>query len=66
MSEDFTFANYVGNQMAPQYQHELFNSHLVGGMQPGASSDRSLASFPATSRANFNLSTIFPEITMVS
>ncbi|KAI8435121.1 hypothetical protein MSG28_003502 [Choristoneura fumiferana] len=66
MSEEFTFANYVGNQMAPQYQHELFNSHLVGGMQPGPGGDRSLASFPATSRANFNLSTIFPEITMVS
>ncbi|XP_073944126.1 uncharacterized protein [Choristoneura fumiferana] len=64
MSEEFTFANYVGNQMAPQYQHELFNSHLVGGMQPGPGGDRSLASFPATSRANFNLSTIFPEITM--
>ncbi|KAI8435119.1 hypothetical protein MSG28_003502 [Choristoneura fumiferana] len=65
MSEEFTFANYVGNQMAPQYQHELFNSHLVGGMQPGPGGDRSLASFPATSRANFNLSTIFPEITML-
>ncbi|XP_063620221.1 uncharacterized protein LOC134792800 [Cydia splendana] len=59
MSEELSFANYVGNGMAPQYQHELFNSHLVN-----APADRSLATFPATSRANFNLSTIFPEITM--
>ncbi|XP_047988758.1 uncharacterized protein LOC125228298 [Leguminivora glycinivorella] len=54
LPEELSFANYVGNGMAPQYQHELFNSHLVN-----APADRSLATFPATSRANFNLSTIF-------
>nr|XP_021189597.2 uncharacterized protein LOC110375693 [Helicoverpa armigera] len=66
MSEELPFPNYVGNQMPSQYQADFFNSHLmpanVQGM--GHNVDRSLASFPVTSRANFNLSTIFPEITM--
>lgn len=68
MSEDIPFPNYVGNQMPGQYQPDFFNSHLMSSnMQSmGHNVDRSLASFPATSRANFNLSTIFPEITMVS
>lgn len=68
MSEELPFPNYVGNQMPSQYQADFFNSHLmpanVQGM--GHNVDRSLASLPVTSRANFNLSTIFPEITMVS
>ncbi|KAH9643850.1 hypothetical protein HF086_012725 [Spodoptera exigua] len=67
MAEELPFPNYVGNQMPSQYQADFFNSHLmpanVQGM--GHNVDRSLASFPVTSRANFNLSTIFPEITMV-
>lgn len=68
MSEDIPFHNYVGNQMPGQYQPDFFNSHLMSSnMQSmGHNVDRSLSSFPATSRANFNLSTIFPEITMVS
>lgn len=68
MTEELPFPNYVGNQMPSQYQADFFNSHLmpanVQGM--GHNVDRSLTSFPVTSRANFNLSTIFPEITMVS
>lgn len=68
ITEELPFPNYVGNQMPSQYQADFFNSHLmpanVQGM--GHNMDRSLASFPVTSRANFNLSTIFPEITMVS
>lgn len=69
MPEEFAFPNYVSNQMPPtQYQPDFFNSHLMtSNMQSvGHNVDRSLTSFPATSRANFNLSTIFPEITMVS
>lgn len=68
MSEDIPFPNYVGNQMPGQYQPDFFNSHLMSSNMQSMSHnvDRSLASFPATSRANFNLSTIFPEITMVS
>uniref|UniRef100_S4PFR3 Uncharacterized protein n=1 Tax=Pararge aegeria TaxID=116150 RepID=S4PFR3_9NEOP len=66
MSEELTFSNYVGNQMPTQYQPDFFNSHL---MQPniqnvGPSADRSLSSLPVASRANFNLSALFPEITM--
>ncbi|KAJ2952827.1 hypothetical protein O0L34_g7192 [Tuta absoluta] len=69
MSEELSFPNYVGNQMGTatgQFQSEFFNSHIMpSNMQPvGHNMDRSLASLPATSRANFNLSTIFPEITM--
>ncbi|XP_028164271.1 uncharacterized protein LOC114355556 isoform X1 [Ostrinia furnacalis] len=65
MSDELTFPNYVGNQMPTQYQPEFFNSHLMpSNMQSvGHNVDRSI-SFPVTSRANFNLSTIFPEITM--
>lgn len=68
MSEELPFPNYVGNQMPTQYQSDFFNSHLMPtNMQSmGHNVDRSLAGFPVTSRANFNLSTIFPEITMVS
>lgn len=67
MSEDIPFPNYGGNQMPGQYQPDFFNSHLMPSNMQSMSHnvDRSLASFPATSRANFNLSTIFPEITMV-
>ncbi|XP_023949221.1 uncharacterized protein LOC112053864 [Bicyclus anynana] len=66
MTEELTFSNYVGNQMPTQYQPDFFNSHL---MQPsiqnvGTSADRSLSSLPVASRANFNLSALFPEITM--
>ncbi|KAJ8725567.1 hypothetical protein PYW08_003750 [Mythimna loreyi] len=66
MTEELPFPNYVGNQMPSQYQADFFNSHLMpANMQGmGHNVDRSLASFPVTSRANFNLSTIFPEITM--
>lgn len=68
MSEDLTFPNYVGNQIPGQYQPDFFNSHLMSSnvQSVGHNVDRSLSSFPVTSRANFNLSTIFPEITMVS
>lgn len=68
MSEELPFPNYVGNQMPSQYQPDFFNSHLMPSNMQAVSHnvDRSLASFPITSRANFNLSTIFPEITMVS
>ncbi|CAH0604614.1 unnamed protein product [Chrysodeixis includens] len=66
MSEELPFPNYVGNQMPTQYQADFFNSHLMptNVQSMGHNVDRSLASFPVTSRANFNLSTIFPEITM--
>ncbi|CAB3236463.1 unnamed protein product [Arctia plantaginis] len=66
MSEELPFPNYVGNQMPAQYQSDFFNSHLMPtNMQSmGHNVDRSLAGLPVTSRANFNLSTIFPEITM--
>lgn len=66
--DELPFTNYVSNQMTAQYQPELFNSHLIpSNMQSvGHNMDRSLAAYPGTSRANFNLSTIFPEITMVS
>ncbi|XP_014358493.2 uncharacterized protein LOC106710827 [Papilio machaon] len=68
ISEDYSFPNYVGNQISAssQYQPELFNTHLMpSNMQSvGHNIDRSLTTFPPTSRANFNLSTIFPEITM--
>lgn len=68
MAEELPFPNYVSNQMHSQYQPEFFNSHLMpSNMQAvGSNVDRSLSSIPITSRANFNLSTIFPEITMVS
>ncbi|KAJ0180452.1 hypothetical protein K1T71_003856 [Dendrolimus kikuchii] len=66
ISEELPFPNYVGNQMPSQYQPDFFNSHLMpSNMQNvGHNIDRPLSSFPVTSRANFNLSTIFPEITM--
>lgn len=69
MTEELSsFPNYVGNQVPSQYQPDIFNSHLMppNVQSMGHNVDRSLTSFPATSRANFNLSTIFPEITMVS
>lgn len=68
MTEELPFSNYVSNQMHSQYQPDFFNSHLMpSNMQAvGPNIDRSLSSLPITSRANFNLSTIFPEITMVS
>lgn len=64
MPEELSFPNYMSNQMPSQYQPDFFNSHLMpSNMQPvGHNVER----FPITSRANFNLSTIFPEITMVS
>ncbi|XP_047528055.1 uncharacterized protein LOC125064841 [Vanessa atalanta] len=64
--EEITFSNYVGNQMPTQYQPDIFNSHIMqSNMQNvGPNTDRSLSSFPVTSRANFNLSALFPEITM--
>ncbi|CAK1582026.1 unnamed protein product [Parnassius mnemosyne] len=69
VSDDLSFPNYVSNQISAgsQYQSEFFNTHLMPSNMQNVSHniDRSLASFPATSRANFNLSTIFPEITMV-
>lgn len=66
MPEELPFTNYVSNQMASQYQSEFLNSHLVTSnvQTMGHNVDRTLASFSGTSRANFNLSTIFPEITM--
>ncbi|XP_075969450.1 uncharacterized protein LOC142972319 [Anticarsia gemmatalis] len=66
MTEELPYPNYVGNQMPTQYQSDFFNSHLMPtNMQTmGHNVDRSFASLPVTSRANFNLSTIFPEITM--
>ncbi|KAL4702540.1 hypothetical protein ACJJTC_001425 [Scirpophaga incertulas] len=67
VADELSFPNYVGNQMPAQYQPEFFNSHLMPSniQSVGHNIDKSL-SFPVTSRANFNLSTIFPEITMVS
>ncbi|XP_032513727.2 uncharacterized protein LOC116767498 [Danaus plexippus] len=65
MSDEIPFPNYVGNQMPTQYQPDFFNSHIMpSNMQGVANADRSLASFPVASRANFNLSALFPEITM--
>ncbi|CAH2074157.1 unnamed protein product, partial [Iphiclides podalirius] len=66
MSNDLTFPNYVGNQISAgsQYQPEFFNTHLMPTNMQNVNIDRTLTSFPPTSRANFNLSTIFPEITM--
>ncbi|XP_072943511.1 uncharacterized protein [Epargyreus clarus] len=67
MSEEIPFPNYVGNQMSTNYQTDFFNGHLMSSNMQNMGHhnvDRSLASFPVTSRANFNLSTIFPEITM--
>lgn len=68
MSEELTFSNYVGNQMPTQYQPDFFNSHIMQSniQNVGPNTDRSLSSFPVASRANFNLSALFPEITMVS
>ncbi|CAH2086576.1 unnamed protein product [Euphydryas editha] len=65
--EEITFPNYVGNQMASQYQPDIFNTHIMqSNMQNvGTNADRSLSGFPVASRANFNLSALFPEITMV-
>ncbi|VVD03542.1 unnamed protein product [Leptidea sinapis] len=61
--DEIQFPNFVGNQMPTQYQPDFFNSHLmpsnVQSMNPGAS-------FPVTSRANFNLSALFPEITTMA
>lgn len=64
--EELSFPNYVGNQVPTQYQPDFFNNHLMpSNMQNmGHNMERSLPSFPGTSRTNFNLSTIFPEITM--
>ncbi|KAM3963484.1 LOW QUALITY PROTEIN: uncharacterized protein ACR2FA_002419 [Aphomia sociella] len=66
MTDELPFPNYVGNQVPAQYQTDFFNSHLMpSSMQSvGHNVDRSLTSLPVTSRANFNLSSIFPEITM--
>ncbi|XP_050344789.1 uncharacterized protein LOC126769880 [Nymphalis io] len=66
LPDEITFSNYVGNQMPAQYQPDIFNSHIMqSNMQNvGPNADRSLSSFPVTSRANFNLSALFPEITM--
>ncbi|XP_013186532.2 uncharacterized protein LOC106131848 [Amyelois transitella] len=66
MTEELPFPNYVGNQMPGQYQPDFFNTHLMptNVQSVGHNVDRSLPGFPVTSRANFNLSTIFPEITM--
>lgn len=68
MTEELPFPNYVSNQMHSQYQPDFFNSHLMPSNMhaAGPNVDRSISSIPITSRANFNLSTIFPEITMVS
>ncbi|XP_068629487.1 putative mediator of RNA polymerase II transcription subunit 26 [Battus philenor] len=68
ISEDIPFHNYVSNQLSAgsQYQPEIFNTHLMPSNMQNVTHniDRSLSTFPPTSRANFNLSTIFPEITM--
>ncbi|XP_034840042.1 homeobox-like protein HDP1 [Maniola hyperantus] len=66
MSEELPFTNYVGNQMPTQYQPDFFNSHIMQSniQNAGTNTDRSLSSFPVASRANFNLSALFPEITM--
>lgn len=66
--DEFTYPNYPSNQIPTQYQTEFYNSHLMPSNVQTMSNniDRSVSSFPGTSRANFNLSTIFPEITMVS
>lgn len=65
--EEIPFSNYVGNQMPAQYQPDIFNTHIMqSNMQNmGTNVDRSLSGFPVASRANFNLSALFPEITMV-
>lgn len=66
VTDELGFPNYVGNQVPTQYQSDFFNSHLMSSsMQSvGHNVDRSLTGLPVTSRANFNLSSIFPEITM--
>lgn len=66
--EELPFPNYVSNQMPAQYQPELLNSHhlVAANVQPPVPTFSHNDRFPVTSRANFNLSTIFPEITMVS
>ncbi|XP_045785248.1 uncharacterized protein LOC123880901 [Maniola jurtina] len=66
MSEELPFTNYVGNQMPAQYQPDFINSHIMQSniQNAGPNTDRSLSSFPVASRANFNLSALFPEITM--
>lgn len=66
VADELAFPNYSGNQIPGQYQSEFFNSHLMPTNVQGVGHnvDRSVPSFPVTSRANFNLSTIFPEITM--
>ncbi|XP_041976903.1 uncharacterized protein LOC121731518 [Aricia agestis] len=66
MAEESAFPNYVGNQMSAQYQPDYFNSHLVSSnaQNMGPNGERALSSFPvSSSRANFNLSALFPEIT---
>ncbi|XP_059054244.1 uncharacterized protein LOC131848416 isoform X2 [Achroia grisella] len=66
MTDELGFPNYVSNQVPTQYQSDFFNSHLMSSSMPsvGHNIERSLTSLPVTSRANFNLSSIFPEITM--
>ncbi|GBP21904.1 hypothetical protein EVAR_7117_1 [Eumeta japonica] len=66
IADELTFPNFVSNQVPSQYQPEFFNSHIMASNVQGVTPnmDRSITSFPPSSRANFNLSTIFPEITM--
>ncbi|CAH0720733.1 unnamed protein product, partial [Brenthis ino] len=66
MSEELAFPNYMGNQMPSQYQPDFFNSHLMQSniQNVGSNGDRTLSGIPVASRANFNLSALFPEITM--
>ncbi|XP_038215838.1 uncharacterized protein LOC119835209 [Zerene cesonia] len=66
ISEELQFPNFVSNQMPTQYQPDFFNSHLMPAnvQNVGHASDRSVSTFPVASRGNFNLSALFPEITM--
>ncbi|CAG4909294.1 unnamed protein product [Colias eurytheme] len=66
ISEELQFPNFVSNQMPTQYQPDFFNSHLMPAnvQNVGHTSERSVSTFPVASRGNFNLSALFPEITM--
>ncbi|XP_045519505.1 uncharacterized protein LOC123711132 isoform X1 [Pieris brassicae] len=68
MSEELQFPNLIGNQMPTQYQPDFLNTHLmpsnVQSVGSNVHGERTSSTFPVASRSNFNLSTLFPEITM--
>lgn len=65
LPDDIFSTTFPSNHTHPYNMSDIFNSHTVAPMLPIASTSntRSSVSYTAnSSRANFNLSTIFPEI----